>query len=115
MKKLAILFATFVCFAMISGSFAATNQNTEKIIQKPYYLLNITVSNNPSTGYSWNAVYDKNKVNLIKKYYYPPLISRPGLGGMDVYVFFGQIGQKITLNHIAPNGKVVETKIYTIN
>ncbi len=119
MKKLAILFATFVCFAMISGSFAATNQNTEKVISPAHYhKFVVIVPNNPSTGYQWRSIFDQAKVKLISKEYVPDKANMEGFvvgyGGYDVYTFYGQIGQKITLKHSTPSNKDVEVRNYWI-
>jgi predicted secreted protein len=120
LKKLAILFATFVCFAMISGSFAATNQNTEKSIgHSQYHKFVIIVPNNPTTGSTWRSIYDNNYVKLVNKEYVPDKANIHsqfwvGFGGYEVYTFYGKVGQKITLKHVDPSGKVFEKKNYWI-
>lgn len=117
LKKLAILFATFVCFAMISGSFAANNQNTEKVTKEvQYHKLVVIVPTNPSTGYSWRAIFDNKSVKLVNKVYVPCITGpcRVGYGGYDVYIFTGKVGQKIILKHVSPSGEVAESKNYWI-
>lgn len=119
MKKFALLFATIVCFAMISGSFAATNQNTDKVvINQNYHKLVIIVPNNPTTGSSWRSIFDHANVKLISKEYVPDKANMQGpwvgFGGYDVYTFYGKVGQKITLKHADPSGKVFEKKNYWI-
>ncbi|UTB33834.1 MAG: protease inhibitor I42 family protein [Methanobacterium sp. ERen5] len=119
MKKLAILFATFVCFAMISGSFAATNQQTEKVISPiQYHKFVIIVPNNPTTGSQWRSIFDHAMVKLVSKKYVPDKANLKGpvvgYGGYDVYTFSGKIGQKITLKHVDPSGKVFEKRNYWI-
>lgn len=120
MKKLAILFATFVCFAMISGSFAATNQNTEKKTDCLilYHKLVVIVPNNPTTGSTWRAEFNPANVKLISKQYVPDKanIRGPfvGYGGYDVYTFYGKVGQKIILKHLDSSGKIFEKKDYWI-
>jgi len=118
LKKFAVLFATIVCFAMISGSFAATNQNTENGLIKTqnYHKLVIVVPSNPTTGFKWVSSYDKKNVKLLSKIYVQEQPVLEGSGGYNVYTFYGKVGSKITLNHIGPGtkGKIVETKTYTI-
>jgi inhibitor of cysteine peptidase len=119
LKKLAILFATFVCFAMISGSFAAANQNTEKTsCFALYHKLVVIVPNNPTTGSKWKAVFDQAKVKLVSKVYVPDKANLKGpavgYGGYDVYTFSGVVGQNITLKHLDNSGKVFEKRNYWI-
>jgi predicted secreted protein len=119
LKKLAILFATFVCFAMISGSFAATNQNTDnKTGCLLYHKLVVIVPNNPTTGSQWRSIFDHDSVYLMSKEYVPDKANLKGpavgYGGYDVYVFYGKIGQKITLKHVDNSGKLLEKKNYWI-
>lgn len=119
LKMLAILFATFVCFAMISGSFAATNQNTEKVISHTqYHKFVVIVPNNPTTGSQWRSIFDQAKVKLVSKEYVPDKANLQGpvvgYGGYDVYTFYGQIDQKITLKHVDSSGKVFEKRNYWI-
>lgn len=119
LKKLAILFATFVCFAMISGSFAATNQHTEKVISPiQYHKFVVIVPNNPTTGSQWRSIFDHTKVILISKDYMPDKANLKGhavgYGGYDVYTFYGMIGQKIILKHVDSSGNVFEKRNYWI-
>lgn len=120
LKKLAILFAIFVCFAMISGSFAATNQNTEKKTNCIvfYHKLVVIVPNNPTTGSHWRSIYDHKFVYMMGKEYVPDKANMHGpvvgYGGFDVYTFYGKLGQKITLKHVDSSGNVFEKKDYWI-
>ena len=120
LKKLAILFATFVCFAMISGSFAATNQHTEKKVISPvqYHKFVVIVPNNPTTGSQWRSIFDQAKVKLVSKTYVPDKANLQGYvvgyGGYNVYTFSGELGQKITLKHVDASGKVFEKRNYWI-
>lgn len=116
MKKLAILFATFVCLAMISGSFAASSQATNKVMPTIQdHKLVVVVPVNPSTGYHWRLSYDPT-VKLISHQYIPDVnpFHYVGVGGHDIYKFSGQPGQKIVLELVSPGGKVTETRTYYI-
>ncbi len=118
LKKFAVLFATIICFAMISGSFAATNQNTENsiITALTHHELVIVVPSNLPTGYRWVSVFDKKNVKLVSKTYVPSYPIICGSGGYNIYKFYGKVGSKIILKYIGPgkDGKIVETKEYCI-
>jgi len=108
LKKFALLFATIICFAMISGSFAATNQNVHK--------LTMTVPSNPTTGYHWVATYNHQKVKLVSEKYTPTLPIMCGSGGHETFVFSGVKGEKVTLRYVGPgkHGEVAKTIVYYI-
>ena len=116
MKKFAVLFATIICFAMVSGSFAATNQNTDKnpVTILAMHKLEVVLPSNPSTGYHWEAVYNHHRVNLVSEEYLPDFPIKCGSGGQNRYVFNGFKGEKIVFKYVAPgiNGKVAKTCIY---
>jgi len=118
LKKFAVLFATIICFAMISGSFAATNQNTDKnpVTILTMHKLGVVLPSNPSTGYHWVAVYNHDRVKLVSAKYLPDLPIICGSGGQNRYVFYGLKGEKIVFKYVEPgiNGKVAKTCIYYI-
>lgn len=118
LKKFAVLFATIICFAMISGSFATTNQNTDKGLltaHKTCHTLTIVVPVNHSTGYYWLASYNNKKVKLVSKLYVADQPQLIGSGGYNVYKFYGPVGSKIAMNYYEPgNSKVAKTTTYVI-
>lgn len=46
----------------------------------------ITLASNPTTGYAWSALYDKNVISA-KHEYFPSKTRRIGSGGLDVWTF----------------------------
>jgi predicted secreted protein len=118
LKKIAVLFATIMCFAMISGSFAAaTNQNTYTnpiLIQKS--TLNVVLPSNPTTGYHWIATYNHEKVKLLSRTYTPFTPNICGSGGIETFKFIGIKGEKVTLKYVGPgiDKPVAETYVYYI-
>lgn len=84
------------------------------MVHKNYHDLRIIVKNNPSTGSYWRSVFDHSNVKMVSKTYFTFTPEQIGSGGYDLYVFRGEVGQKISLKHVDHDGKVFETKTYTI-
>jgi predicted secreted protein len=66
----------------------------------------------PSTGYTWQAVYDKSKITLVSEKF----VSDPnphhlvGVGGNDTFTFTSKRGcNMITFNYISPAGLTMKT------
>ena len=118
LKKVVAIFAVFICFAMISGSFASTystkNTSLDLTGLTTYGHLNVLLPCNPSTGYHWVAKYNHSKVKLVSKKYVPdrPIIC--GSGGVDIFTFVGKKGDLVHMMYVSPNGKVVERHTYII-
>ena len=85
--KLAGLFMVFICFAMVTGSFATTPNNNHS---KDVTLKIIKVSSNPSTGYYWVAKYNHSQAKLVKNSYKSNNPSLVGSGGIEHLYLVGQ-------------------------
>ena len=119
LKKIAAIFAVFICFAMISGSFASTysDKNTSLdltgLTSHGHYLT-VRLPCNPSTGYHWVAEYNHSKVKLVSNKYIPDMPILCGSGGVDVFTFEGKKGASVHMKYVSPNGKVIEGHTYII-
>jgi predicted secreted protein len=119
LKKIVTIFAIFICFAMVSGSFASTysTKNTNKdltgLTSNGHYLT-VILPSNPSTGYHWVAEYNHSKVKLVSNIYIPtkPIIC--GSGGVNIFRFYGEKNSLINMKYVSPSGKVVKTHKYII-
>jgi predicted secreted protein len=118
LKKVVAIFAVFICFAMISGSFASTNstKNTNLGLSDliSHGHLTIILPCNPSTGYHWVAEYNHSKVKLVSKKYIGNKSIICGSGGVNIFKFVGKKGTFVHMKYVSPNGKVVETHTYAI-
>jgi predicted secreted protein len=118
LKKVVAIFAVFICFAMISGSFASTNSTKNTSLDlaglTSHGHLTVILPCNPSTGYHWVAEYNHSKLKLVSKKYIAnkPIIC--GSGGVNIFKFVGKKGTLVNMKYVSPNGKVVETHTYTI-
>jgi predicted secreted protein len=111
--KLAGLFMVFLCFAVVTGSFATTTPNDNH--SKDVTLKTIKVSSNPSTGYYWVAEYNHSQAKLVKESYKSNNPKLIGSGGIETFVFKGANGTKITLKYYKVGTKVpVKQHTYTL-
>lgn len=79
----------------------------------------ITVSSNPTTGYSWEATYNKDLLELTKKYS-PASSGIVGAGGVEHFEFKAlKAGETdITMNYsrsFEPNNPPAETKKFKVS
>jgi inhibitor of cysteine peptidase len=110
--KLAGLFMVFICFAMVTGSFATTPNNNHS---KDVTLKIIKVSSNPSTGYYWVAEYNHSQAKLVKESYKSNNPKLMGSSGIQTFVFIGAQGTKITLKYCKVGTNVpVKQHTYTL-
>lgn len=119
LKKIAAIFAVFICLAMISGSFASTysGKNTGKdltCITSHGKYLTVCLPCNPSTGYHWIAEYNHSKVKLVSNKYIPDKPVICGSGGVDIFKFEGKKGASVYMKYVSPTGKVIKGHTYII-
>ena len=108
MKKYLGLFLAFMCFAMISGSFATP---TDKFDHK----IKISLESNPSTGYMWIPEYNHSEAKLINVQFIPNKPKLDGSGGTQIFTFTGKKGAKIHMKYIKSGEKIaIKEKTYTI-
>ncbi|WP_424353839.1 protease inhibitor I42 family protein [Methanobacterium sp. MBAC-LM] len=106
--KIAVLLMAFLCLSLVTSSFAAapSTNSVEKTIK---------VVSNPSTGYHWVAVYNKNHVKLLSdtfKSNNPRLIGSPGI---ETFKFKGDKGQRIVLKYVrSGDNKPVKQHTYVL-
>lgn len=90
-----ILFTVPIAFAedpQVPGD--VVEDTIEARLNKPF---TIVVDSNPSTGYTWKAVFDKKVLKLQKSVYTRPEQQIPGRGGKQTYVFRPVKAGKTTL------------------
>lgn len=82
----------------------------------------IALGSNPTTGYSWQEIYDENMLRLVEKTYRPGEEAEEGLvgaGGVEYFHFRTlEAGEtEITLTYKQPwaGGSIGETKVFTVN
>jgi inhibitor of cysteine peptidase len=103
---------------LMAGSFAATDTDQVHIknveVDKEF---NISLQSNPSTGYSWEADYDSEYLELVKHQFIAasegPIAGNPGT---EIFTFKAlQAGQTmITFNYQFLNDEPVQTERYII-
>jgi inhibitor of cysteine peptidase len=107
----------FVLNLTIAVSFAAHEVNVDLGDQ-----FSISLDSNPSTGYTWDALYDPEYLKLMSEVYVPdesgsdpPVV---GVGGNEVFTFEALKTGQSTINfnyHPAWNDEPVDTVEYDIN
>jgi len=82
----------------------------------------IALGSNPTTGYSWQEIYDENMLRLVEKTYRPGEEAEEdlvGAGGVEYFHFRTlEAGEtEITLVYKQPwaGGGIGETKAFTVN
>jgi predicted secreted protein len=109
--KLAGLFTAFLCLAMVTGAFAATPSNNVS----PFTEKTIQVTANPSTGYHWVPVYNKDHIKLVKDTFKANNPKAIGSSGVETFVFSGVKGSKIVLKYVkAGESKPLKTLSYVL-
>lgn len=118
MKRIAAIIAVFLCFTMISGSFASANLNNNTIKD----LTGLTTSNktltvflpyNPAKLDHWVAEYDHSKVKLLSSIHLP---INP-IYGSDLLLIFRFEGKKdstVKMKYVSFDGTVIKECIFTI-
>ena len=108
--KIAVLLMAFLCFSLMTSSFAAASNYNSKSVGKT-----ISVVSNPSTGYHWVAVYNQKHVKLLSdtfKSNNPRLIGSPGI---ETFKFKGDKGQIIVLKYVrSGDNKPIKQHTYVL-
>ncbi len=103
-----ILYILCIMAIMAGTSFAADINVT---VNESF---NITLSSNPSTGYSWHADYDKTYLELVDDIFQPG--SGIGAPGNRTFVFQAlQPGEtSINFTYQGPGGDIANTTTYSV-
>lgn len=103
MKKLLFI---GVALLMAISSYAMTKSNSDEM----HYVLNakhpsckVSLPSNPTTGYTWSAIYDKQMIVATHEYI-APKTKLVGAGGVDVWTFTATLK---ALNAVHPVKTVV--------
>ena len=128
MKKLLILAAVLAIFLVAGcGNGAESNTDSEqKISVAINQEFTITLSANPTTGYSWQASYDETMVELVESKYEIPEMEKHervkqgivGSGGVEIFRFKAlKAGKtKIALAYKRPWAEEnLYQKVFTVN
>lgn len=83
----AVLVLTFGLSAWASGQDEKPTRNETRLNAQLHRSFRIVVDSNPSTGYSWTAVFDKSFLELVNSRYERPSPQIPGLGGKQEFFF----------------------------
>jgi inhibitor of cysteine peptidase len=128
MKKLLAITAVLILSASLacgcSGSRIQAYSDQEKGIDSSVnkqFIVLIALESNPSTGYSWQAEYNTEMLELIEQTFEPGEYAKEnivGAGGTELFRFKAlSKGQTdITFNYKRPwETEVLETKVFTVD
>jgi predicted secreted protein len=82
-----ILPTSFIFLMLLAGCFAAKGgEKNSCVLTANHSSCDVTFASNPTTGYTWSALYDKNIISA-KHEYFSPKTRLVGAGGLDVWTF----------------------------
>jgi predicted secreted protein len=101
---------TILCLiSILTGASFAADINTT--VNETF---NITLQSNPSTGYSWNVIYDDNYLELVDDTFQPGV----GIGapGMRTFTFMALLPGETSINftYLGPGGNIGNTTSYSV-
>jgi inhibitor of cysteine peptidase len=115
MKRVYTLVAILVLAAMLVG-LSACNRVTI-ISVAPGDIFEISLDSNPTTGYSWQADFDQEYLELVSQEFVPPQSDLVGAGGTEIFAFQAlEVGEtKLTLVYKRSwETEAAETRVFII-